>query len=191
MACHVVGVAAFDLTAPFDTDDKAQLVLKLTALGITGFESYLSGGRQCVDWNGARSSHIPIKFEVRQGSILGPLLYLIHVADMPDCVGIGSTCNSSYADDTAIWAVGTLEQVWHTLEERASLFTSCTKGNELLLNASKTQLLVGRVSTKDLAGLSILVDGIKVNPSPTLELIGVTLDCKFTTRSHDVAFAKV
>jgi hypothetical protein len=112
-AGQVVGVAAFDLTAAFDTVDKAQLVPKLTALGITGkarswFESYLSGGQQCVDWNGARSGHIFIEFGVRQGSILGPLLYRIHVADMRDCVGIGSTCNSRYADDTAIWAVGTL-----------------------------------------------------------------------------------
>jgi hypothetical protein len=177
----VVGVAAFDLTAAFDTVDKAQLVTKLTALGITGkarswFESYLSGGQQCVDWNGARSGHIFIEFGVRQGSILGPLLYLILVADMPDCVGIGSTCNSGYADDTAIWAVGTLEQVRHTLEERASLFISFTKGNGLSLNASNTQLLVGGVSSKDLAGFSILVDGIKVNPSPTLELLGVTFD---------------
>jgi hypothetical protein len=66
----VVGVAAFDLTAAFDTVDKAQLVPKLTGLGITGkarlwFESYLSGGRQCVDWNGARSGHICIEFGVR------------------------------------------------------------------------------------------------------------------------------
>jgi hypothetical protein len=188
----VVGVAAFDLTAAFDTVDKAQLVTKLTALGITGkacswLESYLSGGRQCVDWNGARSR---VEFGVRQGSILGPLLYLILVADMPDCVGIGSTCNSGYADDTAIWAVGTLEQVRHTLEERASLFISFTKGNGLSLNASNTQLLVGGVSSKDLSGFSILVDGIKVNPSPTLELLGVTFDHKFLTRPHDVAVAK-
>jgi hypothetical protein len=47
-----------------------------------------------------------VEFGVRQGSILGPILYLVLVADMSDCLDIGEEDNSGYADDTAIWAVG-------------------------------------------------------------------------------------
>jgi hypothetical protein len=43
---------------------------------------------------------------MRQGSILGPMLYLVHVADMPDVVGVKDGDNSGYANNTAIWATG-------------------------------------------------------------------------------------
>eukprot|EP00095_Tigriopus_kingsejongensis_P011738 maker-scaffold613_size124221-snap-gene-0.28 protein:Tk11738 transcript:maker-scaffold613_size124221-snap-gene-0.28-mRNA-1 annotation:"alpha- -mannosyl-glycoprotein 4-beta-n-acetylglucosaminyltransferase c" len=55
-------------------------------------------------------SPIPSQFttpkpSMLQGSILGPILYLVLVADMPDCVGIGDEDNSCYADDPSIWAI--------------------------------------------------------------------------------------
>jgi hypothetical protein len=93
-AGKIIGVLAFDLSAPFDTLDPAVLKPKLEALGVLGlslrwFTSYLSGGLQMVDWEGSRSSTAKVHFGVRQGSILGPLLFLIHVADLPDAIGVG------------------------------------------------------------------------------------------------------
>eukprot|EP00095_Tigriopus_kingsejongensis_P008664 maker-scaffold72_size415059-snap-gene-0.9 protein:Tk08664 transcript:maker-scaffold72_size415059-snap-gene-0.9-mRNA-1 annotation:"rna-directed dna polymerase from mobile element jockey-like" len=108
---NVVGVLAFDLSSAFDTVYKAQLIPKLAALGIKGtflswFDSYLSGGRQCVDWSGTRSTFADVKFGIRQGSILGPCLFLVLMADLPDCLRIGEQCNVGYADDVSIWVVG-------------------------------------------------------------------------------------
>jgi hypothetical protein len=194
---NVVGILAFDLTAAFDTVDKAQLLPKLAALGITGsalawFTSYLSGGMQCVDWNGTRSSLNKVKFGVRQGYILGPILYLILVADMPDCLGIGEEDNSGYADDTAIWAVGRdLTSVKALLEARADAFARFTSGNGLVLNAAKTQLMVGgNIKNRDVASFSVLVDGIEVSPAKEMELLGVKFDNNFTTSPHDTIVAK-
>jgi hypothetical protein len=90
----VVAIAAFDLSAAFTTLDPAELLPKLTALGIKGvlhkwFTSYMEGGRQIVDWNGARSKPVEIRFGVRQGSILGPLLFLVHVASLSDTLEHG------------------------------------------------------------------------------------------------------
>eukprot|EP00095_Tigriopus_kingsejongensis_P012357 maker-scaffold198_size266703-snap-gene-1.29 protein:Tk12357 transcript:maker-scaffold198_size266703-snap-gene-1.29-mRNA-1 annotation:"hypothetical protein BRAFLDRAFT_82878" len=101
----VVGVLAFDLSSAFDTVDKAQLLPKLKALGVGGtqlawFESYLSGGRQCVNWDGTRLDFSNVTFGVRQGSILGPILYLVLGSDMPDFLGIGERDDVCYADDT-------------------------------------------------------------------------------------------
>jgi hypothetical protein len=93
-AGKIIGVLAFDLSAAFDTLDPAVLIPKLEALGLLGsslhwFTSYLTGGLQLVDWEGSRSSTAKVHFGVRQGSILGPLLFLIHVADLPDAIGVG------------------------------------------------------------------------------------------------------
>jgi hypothetical protein len=194
---NVVGILAFDLTAAFDTVDKAQLLPKLAALGITGsalawFTSYLSGGKQCVDWNGTRSGLNEVKFGVRQGSILGPILYLVLVADMPDCLGIGEEDNSGYADDTAIWAVGRdLASVRDLLEARADAFARFASGNGLVLNAAKTQLMVGgNIKNRDIASFSVSVNGIKVGPTNEMELLGVKFDNNFTTSPHDTSVAK-
>jgi hypothetical protein len=75
----VVGGIAFDLSAAFDTLAAEQLVPTLRALGITGrelqwFLCYMTGGKQCVVWDGTASSLIEVLYGVRQGSILGPIL---------------------------------------------------------------------------------------------------------------------
>jgi hypothetical protein len=187
-----VGLLAFDLSSAFDTVDKAQLLPKREALCLRGtalvwFTSYLTGGKQCVDWNGTRSGFADVLFGVRQGSILGPILYLILVADMPDCVGIGEEDNSGYADDTAIWAVGEdLASVKAMLDKRAEAFARFATVNGLVLNAAKTQLMVGgNIRARDIASFSVSVDGIEVSPAKEMELLGVKFDNKFTTSPHD------
>ena len=81
----------FDLSSAFDTIDPALLVPKLSKLGITGvaldwFADYMHGGSQQVNWAGALSEFLTVKYGVRQGSILGPLLFLIIMADLPQWI---------------------------------------------------------------------------------------------------------
>lgn len=192
----VVGVLAFDLSSAFDTVDKAQLLPKLTALGIQGtarnwFESYLSGGRQCVDWNGTRSCFADVKFGVRQGSILGPILFLVLMADLPNCLNIDQDATVGYADDICIWAVGKdLNSVKIDLDNIADNFGRFAAGNGLIMNASKTQLMVGgRTKSKDLVDFTIMVESTPVRPASNLELLGVRFDNQFTTAPHDATVA--
>jgi hypothetical protein len=149
----IIGVLAFDLSSAFHTLVPAVLIPKLEALGVLGsslrwFTSYLTGGSQMVDWEGSRSSTAKVHFGVRQGSILGPLLFLIHIADLPDAIGVGMRSSSSknnkgkisntdshtgsYADDSHVTVIGdTVAEVVAQLNVKAALFADWSKGNGL------------------------------------------------------------
>ena len=84
---HVIGMILLDLQKAFDTVDHSILLMKLHSAGLVDdilrwFRSYLSDGRQLVDVSGTYSSTSPITCGVPQGSILGPLLFLIYVNDI-------------------------------------------------------------------------------------------------------------
>ena len=88
----------------FDTVDHAILLMKLEALGLSPdvirwFRLYLSDRQQLVDLSGTQSSYANISCGVPQGSIVGPLLFLIYVDDMS-----GAISNKLlYADESAIF----------------------------------------------------------------------------------------
>ena len=80
-----------DLQKAFDTVNHSILLTKLKAIGLSGsavnwFSSYLSDRQQLVDVSGTFSSEAKIECGVPQGSILGSLLFLIYVNDMPAVV---------------------------------------------------------------------------------------------------------
>ena len=112
----VTGVAAFDLTAAFDTVDHDLFCDKLSGLGVGDhgvrwFREYLGGKCQRVRYNGALSSPLQVKFGIPQGSLLGPLFFLALIHDLPQALNMDpfpplSGGTVGYADDVVIWISG-------------------------------------------------------------------------------------
>ena len=98
----LVGMVSLDLQKAFDTVDHEIMVEKLKAMGIVStdwFWSYLTGRQQLVTVGGEKSTFLEVSCGVPQGSILGPLLFLLYVNDMH----ISVSCKLAlYADDSAL-----------------------------------------------------------------------------------------
>ena len=94
-----------DLSKAFDTINHEILLNKLYHYGVRGtvhdwFKIYFFGRIQQVDYNSSISNIKPIPSSVPQGSILGPLLFIIYINDFSKCLKYSN--NLSFADDTTI-----------------------------------------------------------------------------------------
>lgn len=162
-----------DLSKAFDCISHCTLVDKLERYGLVGpvlnmFRSYLTGRLQILSVNGQQSTPREVRHGVPQGSILGPVLFLVAVNDLRLDGNV-----LLFADDTTIFTSGrVLNQVAReadALLERARLwFTE----NRLKLNEDKTQLLL--CSLKHYEDL----------PQQSVKLLGFALDARFSWNDH-------
>jgi hypothetical protein len=186
---QVVGLMALDLIAAFDTVAAKQLEPTLQALEITRrelrwFLCYMSGGRQCVVWEGTVSSHVDVLYGVRQGSIPGPILFIILTSGMADLLGVKEDENTVYAYNSNVWQTGsTKEEVARKLAEKAALFVEYTRRMGLSMNAAKTKLLFSS-RAGNVANSTVEVDGSVIHPGDVIELLGVRYARRLSTPRH-------
>ena len=185
-----------DLSKAFDSVNHNILIQKLNNLNIDSqwFKSYLEDRSQSVRINNTISSSQRISFGVPQGSILGHLLFLIYVNDMPQFV---KNCFLiQYADDTQLVFSSKLENL-HELIEYAEntllLAKSYFQNNGLLLNEDKTQCIF--IGSRQY--ISRIPDDIKINfngnlitPSKTVKNLGVHFDRYLLFDTHIDALSK-
>ena len=179
----------------YDTLDHTTLLHKLKYYGINGitlnwFNSYLSNRNQYVEIDNVLSTKMVINTGVPQGSILGPLLFLIYMNDIP---------NSSqafrfvlYSDDTTLFS--TIEytipidssDVNYLLNRELSLVYEWLLLNKLSLNVKKTKFMLFHPYKK---GVSNLVPVLKINQNEIervdkFDFLGVTLDEHVNWKAH-------
>jgi hypothetical protein len=135
-----------DLSKAFDTIDHSILIYKLKYYGVRGialewFKSYLSGRKQFVEYNGTSSAEQEISCGVPQGSVLGPLLFILYTNDLPACLNYAS--GILFADDTTIYySHKNLEQIHKYITWDMALLEDWFKANKLSLNISKTNYVI-------------------------------------------------
>ena len=140
-------VAIFlDFKKAFDMVSHEKLLVKLERLGVIGknlnwFKSYLSNRKIFSMVNGCLSSEFAfLSRSVPQGSILGPLLFLIFINDMPYC---NELLSFLFADDTTSLTSGNdIEQVGSFVNLQLQKIGVWLRSNELAINTSKTKIVI-------------------------------------------------
>ena len=180
-----------DLSKAFDTLKHSTLLSKLETYGIRGvalnwFESYLMNRSHYVKYNGTKShpNDMPLEYGVPQGSVLGPLLYLIFCNDFYKSMEFCKTI--MYADDTNMYvthksAREALTMLKHDFDTAIDWF----KANKLSLNLNKTNYMIFRPKTLDLdENLSFTLNGEEINLVNVTKFLGVFVDENLNWNRH-------
>ena len=147
----VTGIFWGDLTKAFDTVNHSILLRKLSGLGVDDaardwFNSFLSNRCQVTCCKNAMSDLPSISIGVPQGSILGPLLFIIYMNDLPDVLDHCSV--TLYADDTVLYlASKSITKVESKINSDLSRVCSWMRANQLTLNIKKSKsMLIGSIA---------------------------------------------
>ena len=186
-----------DLSAAFDCVDHQILITRLErTFGISGLalnwiRSYLEGRTQRVRYNGAISAPAELSCGVPQGSVLGPLYFLLYTADVFQIAHQQGFKIHGYADDLQLYQhclptdVDMMKDCFSMCVERIMVWMS---SNRLRLNASKTEILWLLGSSRRLARTalpsSIVIDNCNVPLADEVKCLGVTIDSALTFSKH-------
>ena len=191
----ITGAVFIDLQKAFDTVDHSLLISKLRNLGFSNpvvdwFWSYLSSRSAVTSINNSTSDPKPVTVGVPQGSILGPLLFLLYINDLPRCL---THCKSIlYADDTLLYhsarTVADLESKINTDLESVSHWRN---NNLLTLNNEKTKFMIFSNKKQSLSNsdVTITVQSKKIQRERSIKYLGITLSEDFSW--HEISLGTI
>ena len=185
------GVILLDLSAAFDLVDAELLCMKLKEYGldtlaIQWIKSYLEDRFQAVWINHTLSDWIKVDIGVPQGSILGPLMFILFANDLPDSI---SSELDAYADDSTMTESSEdIAIINQKLTESCEGIKTWMTENKLCLNAGKTKLLVTgtskRLNTLDKTRINIKIDGENIKPEENEKLLGCYIQSNLKWTKH-------
>lgn len=178
-----------DLSKAFDTINHKVLLHKLYFYGIRGtvydwVKSYLSNRGQYVQYQSCKSETRPITCGVPQGSVLGPLLFLIYVNDLPDC--LNNSKGVLFADDTTLYqSSDNIRELYRIMNNELNILSDWFRANKLSLNVSKScHMLLTNVRNSSLPTHVLKINNSIIEKSRCVKFLGVYLDEGLTWHDH-------
>ena len=192
-----------DLSKAFHTLDHIILFKKLKYYGIDNsalmrFQSYLTNRYQYVDIDGVCSSMLPVKTGVPQGSVLGPLLFILYINDIPNATSkfhpilfaddtslISSLC--SFNDTNNLNYDNTL--ISNQINDELNLVNEWLAINKLSLNIKKTRFMIFHYRQKNISNIipNISINNEAVEHTSNFNFLGLNIDDTLSWNKHIVS----
>ena len=188
---NLIGTVLVDLRKAFDLVNHELLLQKLaiyncSTASTTWFRSYLNNRSQIVSIDGQHSEERHIISGVPQGSILGPLLFIMYINDLT--LGTSHEDISLYADDTTVYAVAKrIEDINQCLNSTLTHITEWCEKNDMVVNEEKTTAICIRSARKASGtdhNLRLVINNQNVATTEDEKLLGVHLDSSLSWNNH-------
>ena len=182
-------IAAYiDFSKCFDTLNRGILIKKLEAYGVRGiplslFKSYLKDRYQAVKMNGVVSEYKLINTGVPQGSVLGPILYLIYVNELPKITSLFDP--SLFADDTTLIFESSDKNILvNNCNLGLNLFFSWCCANKLSINIAKTNIMLfsNNLCPNDIS--EVYMNNLKIDYASSVRFLGIIVDDQLKFDQH-------
>jgi len=194
---NVCLIGLLDLSSAFDTVDhdillsRLKLTFNVNGQALMWFKSYLSDRTQIVRISGCSSSTSKLRCGIPQGSILGPLLFVLYASPIEEIVKKHGLWGHCYADDTQIYFYCAPDQ----MTSLATSFTQCIAeleawmaANRLKLNTDKTEFVwiasKNKFGTLQNSNQSVVVGNAAIPSSVGSRNLGVYFDKYLDMRQH-------
>ncbi len=184
---HGIGIF-LDLSKAFDTLNHNLLLKKLEWYGIRGkalewYTSYLNNRKLFIKYNNSESDFFDLHYGVPQGSILGPLLFILYINDLP--CALKHSRPILFADDTSLYlSHRSLKEVTIRANEELAQLHEWFKANRMSLNVSKTHYIHFTLKSDTIMTSKIEIDGMLVEEKEVLKFLGIHLDTVLNWNHH-------
>jgi hypothetical protein len=187
----LVGILLIDFRKAFDLVNHNILIEKLklykcSDATVSIFKSYLSDRLQCTMFNGHMSNSANLTVGVPQGSILGPLLFLLYINDLH--LISNDSCHMFADDSTFYTSASTVDAIESNLVSDLSEISNWCKTNQMSLHLGKTKTMLLTTRQKrahlEQTKLNITFLDKDIECVSTHKLLGVTLDENLTWKDH-------